>query len=338
MREPPAMRPFLNLLKRFRRDENGAFMVLFAVLAIVLIATSGAVVDFTSMQTARSRAQTSLDSAALALQSRISIDNIATLKSKAQSIVTQSINDSSITATITDATVDTTAGKLNLVAQIVTNTAFVQLVGIRTITAHLQSEVTRGSVNLEVSVALDITGSMLGQKLTDLKTATNTLIDLVVQDAQTPTYSKMSIIPWSNAVNVGSGYAAAIRGAVTGPTTISSATWIAAAAVNIGGASPAVTKANPAVVNTSTNHGLVAGDYIYITGVVGMTNLNGNIYKVGTVNTTVTAVNTAADTLTTASPHLLANGNIVQLSTTGATPGGLSAGVSYYVVSATLSD
>ena len=78
------MRRFTDLLKRFRRDESGAVLVLFAVLALVLIATSGAVVDFTYMQTARSRAQNALDAAALALQSRISTDNNATLISKAQ--------------------------------------------------------------------------------------------------------------------------------------------------------------------------------------------------------------------------------------------------------------
>ena len=35
------MRRFTDLLKRFRRDESGAFLVIFALLAIVLIATSG---------------------------------------------------------------------------------------------------------------------------------------------------------------------------------------------------------------------------------------------------------------------------------------------------------
>ena len=47
----------------------------FAILAIVLIAMSGAVVDFTSVQQARSRSQTAIDAAALALQPRISIDS-----------------------------------------------------------------------------------------------------------------------------------------------------------------------------------------------------------------------------------------------------------------------
>ena len=87
------MRRVIDLLKRFRRDEGGAFLVLFAVLALVLIATSGAVVDFTYMQTARSRAQTALDSAALALQTRITIDSNATLVSKAQTLLQQRLND-----------------------------------------------------------------------------------------------------------------------------------------------------------------------------------------------------------------------------------------------------
>lgn len=47
-------------------------------------------------------------------------------------------------------------------------------------------------------------------------------------------------------------------------------------AVNISG----VTQADPAVVTTSTAHGLVSGDIITIAGVVGMTELNGNDYLV----------------------------------------------------------
>ena len=49
-----------------------------------------------------------------------------------------------------------------------------------------------------------------------------------------------------------------------------------------------VTKANPGVVTTSAAHGLVAGDQITITDVKGMTQLNGNIFTVGTVPSTTT--------------------------------------------------
>ena len=280
------MRRFTDLLKRFRRDESGAFLVLFAVIALVLIATSGAVVDFTYIQTARSRAQNALDAAALALQTRISTDSIATLKSKAQTMMTERIADSSIVATVNSATVDTTAGKLNFQAQVKVPTAFIQLVGIKSITAQLTSEVTKGSKDIEVSVALDTTGSMAGSKISDLIDATNTLIDLVVQDVQTPTYSKMAIVPWTEGANLGS-YANSVRGTPTPGVTITNATWMATSTVSVN----AMTNASPTVITTSANHNLNTNDYVYLSGVNGMTR-NGNskipdgIYQVTKVDAT----------------------------------------------------
>lgn len=50
----------------------------------------------------------------------------------------------------------------------------------------------------------------------------------------------------------------------------------------------AATQANPGVLTTTAPHGLAVGDVIAITGVVGMTQLNGNYYLVGTVPTTTT--------------------------------------------------
>jgi len=50
----------------------------------------------------------------------------------------------------------------------------------------------------------------------------------------------------------------------------------------------AVTKANPGVVTTSTTHGLLEGDFVTFTNIGGMTQLNGNVYKVGTVGSTTT--------------------------------------------------
>lgn len=51
----------------------------------------------------------------------------------------------------------------------------------------------------------------------------------------------------------------------------------------------AITKANPGVLTTSAAHGLVVGDPVYVSGIVGMTELNGGYYYVNTVP--------AADTL-----------------------------------------
>ena len=59
------MRGFIKLFKRFHSDERGVFAVLFALMALVLITFAGAVVDYTQIEQARTRAQQALDSAAL---------------------------------------------------------------------------------------------------------------------------------------------------------------------------------------------------------------------------------------------------------------------------------
>ena len=48
----------------------------------------------------------------------------------------------------------------------------------------------------------------------------------------------------------------------------------------VGSGITAITKADPGVVTTSGSHGLVNGDDVYISGVVGMTEANGQVFKV----------------------------------------------------------
>jgi hypothetical protein len=57
----------------------------------------------------------------------------------------------------------------------------------------------------------------------------------------------------------------------------------------------AATQANPGVLTTTAAHGLSVGDVIFISGVVGMTELNSRYYKVGTVPTTTTLTLTDLD-------------------------------------------
>jgi Flp pilus assembly protein TadG len=78
-----------------------------------------------------------------------------------------------------------------------------------------RSEVDRSAKNIEVALVFEITGSMAGQRLFDLKAAATQLVDIVVQDVQTPFYSRMAIVPYSMGVNLGS-YANSARRTPTG--------------------------------------------------------------------------------------------------------------------------
>ena len=277
------MRNFLFLLKKFRGDERGAFLVIFGILAIVLVATAGAVIDFTTIEQARTRAQDARDSTALGLQPTIYKTGVtaATIKATAQSLVEERLGGSYVSATIDTAEIDQDEGMLRLSASITVPMNFVSLVGINSMTARLVSQARSGTAaNVEVALVLDLTLSMQGSRITALKAATKDLIDVIVRDAQppaVPTYSKAALVPYAMGVNVGS-YANSVRGPVVAPKAIDGATWVNGSSRTIA----AINKANPARIETSVAHGFSTGDWVYISGISGggFTTLNGKKFQI----------------------------------------------------------
>ncbi len=140
-------------------------------------------------------------------------------------------------------------------------TVLMHLIGLDSMPVSSSVVVTRNSMNIEVAMALDITGSMSGSRLTDLKTAAKNLIETVVQSVQSPTYSKVAIAPYSMAVDVGS-YANQVRGAIAGGIAITGASHT-----------------NPVVI-TAPGHPYNNGDVVYITDVSGMTSINNKAFTV----------------------------------------------------------
>jgi Flp pilus assembly protein TadG len=111
------MRGFANLLRRFRDDDRGVFAVLFGIMAIVVIATAGAVVDFTHIELARTKAQQALDSAALGLQPKMFLTTPPSsddFKAQAKLLLDERIADSAIATAVDVATINTTDGTLHL--------------------------------------------------------------------------------------------------------------------------------------------------------------------------------------------------------------------------------
>ena len=77
--------------------------------------------------------------------------------------------------------------------------------------------------NLEISMMLDVTGSMAGDKIVDLQVAAKDLIDIVVWDDQSKYTSKVALAPFAPAVNVGPTTSPRSRASPTRRTTTASA-------------------------------------------------------------------------------------------------------------------
>ncbi len=264
----------------FAGDRRGNVAMIWGLTAVVLLGLMGLAVDFTRAQTVRTRLQNAVDGAAL-VAARASNMTEPQRLTAARAYFDAEMGDEATEATFTLAQigddeyrVDATLPFPVTLARIVRNEDW-QL--------RVNSQAVQGGIDLEVSLILDATGSMAGQRIADLRTAAIDFVDIVVQDDQDPFYSKVALVPYSMAVNAGSTYANAVRGSITPGRSITAASWASTMpARTITGA----TRANPVVI-TSAAHGLQNGDGVYITGVNGMTQINNRRFVVAgrTTNT-----------------------------------------------------
>lgn len=258
------------LAGRLRRDESGAIAIQFAFLALPLAVLVFGLVDLSRISLQRRQMQDALDAATL-IAARSTATTDAQLDAVGDPAFLAEI--AGLNLGLTGASSTFKAGTDNHIIGTATGTLTPIIANLWTshnVTITATSDVVRASKNLEVAIVLDITGSMAGSRLSDLKTGASDLVDIVVKDVQSPFYSKVAIVPYAAGVNVGS-YADNIRGPVTSYTVTN------------------ITKASKAVVTTSTVHGLNTGDKVSFSGISGMTMLNGNTYPVtATTNTTFT--------------------------------------------------
>ena len=274
-------------VRRFAQSSRGNVAMIFALTMPVLVMITMGGVDIHRASTVRVNLQDALDAATLAAaRSKFVTDaelkdvGLRALKANLQAYPDITLRDDLTTFTLNADSVVIANAKVDvktLVANIILPPYGKLLDDTMPVGAH--SEVNRSSKNIEVALVLDITGSMAGQRIIDLKAAATDLVDIVVQDVQTPYYTRMSVIPYSIGVNMGS-YANSARGTPIASRPITGASWSTGSSKAISG----ITRASPGVV-TSSSHGFVTGDVIWISGVSGMTQINDRAYRVVTINT-----------------------------------------------------
>lgn len=274
-------------IRRFARARRGNVALMFALSLPVLAMTSLVGVDVHRISTVRANLQDALDAAALAAarsphmdDGNIALVGMAALRANLQAYPRITLREDLTAFTLTEDGAVIAASKVD-VETLVANIFLPPYGRIMDdqVQVGVEAEVLRSSNNLEVALVLDITGSMAGRKLRDLKEAADELVDMVVQDVQTPYYTKAAIIPYSAAVNLGD-YANAARGAVPGSSSMSSARWADGAGVAIRGA----TTASPVVINAN-RHGFRNGDRVWVQGVQGMSQINRRAFTVTGVST-----------------------------------------------------
>jgi Flp pilus assembly protein TadG len=215
--------------------------MMFALVVIPLAAVVGLAVDFGRAYAVRSQTQSALDAAALAAGRVAQVDaDIAKASAAATAYFEQGKPKGVVRSTMqfspnsqnTAFTVTATSwvrtpflGALNILFNktsiggapgVCQGSYFNCAMVVTTATSELKAGGDGGS-NIEVSLMLDVTGSMCMPctKIDDAKDAAKDLIDIVIWQDQSQYTSKIALAPFADAVNVGTARAIAVRGPVT---------------------------------------------------------------------------------------------------------------------------
>jgi Flp pilus assembly protein TadG len=206
----------MRVIKSFTHCEDGNVGILFGLSVFMLAGLVFGALDYGAAVSAKTALQARLDAAALG-----AARSTAATDAELQVVGDRYMRLSAVTVpgeivTVSFKAINNGEG-VSATAQGYVRTSILGYFNSDKIVFDAQSKVMRATKNIEVALVLDTTGSMAGTRIADLKVAANDLIELVVKDVQQPFYSKVAVVPYSVAVNVGS-YAALLRG-VTIPGT-----------------------------------------------------------------------------------------------------------------------
>lgn len=183
---------------------GGNVALIFALALLPILAAAGSAVDITRALQVKARLNSALDAAGLAAGKKIDSDDAVIIETA------QAYFDANYPAEALGVPgalqVNITDNSITLSASAAVNTTIMRLVGFDEINVSSSSEISRAITGLEIALALDNTGSMSGTKLSDLKTASHELIDILFGDGTSSEHLKISLVPFAAGVNVGTEF------------------------------------------------------------------------------------------------------------------------------------
>lgn len=188
----------LLMVRHFGRNEDGVMTVFAIMMLLMMLMVGGIGVDLMRNEMERVRLQNTIDRAVLA-----AADLDQTLDPTA--VVNDYFDKSGMSTYLSSVTVDQGLNyrTVNATANTVTPTRFMRLVGVDELGVPARSTAEERISNVEISLVLDISGSMgSNNKMSNLKTAAKTFVDQVIRE-ETEDLISVSLVPYTAQVNAG---------------------------------------------------------------------------------------------------------------------------------------
>lgn len=189
-------------LGTFNRNEDGSFVIFSLFIFIMMILLGGLAIDLMRYENLRTTMQNTMDRAVLAAAD---LDQSVT----PEVVVADYLNKAGMTnlpytIDVTDKTIgnDVVDRTVRVNSTIQMKTYFMKMVGHPELPVPAASVANESINDIEVSLVLDVSGSMRGSKLTELKAAASDFIDEVMLNTEEGRVT-MSLVPYSTQVNPG---------------------------------------------------------------------------------------------------------------------------------------
>lgn len=207
---------FEHFVARFRRAEDGSIAITFALTTLIVILFAGLAIDAGRAYHAVSKMGSALDAAALAAaktmrEAAVSDEELGDLAHRYFQVNVEGTGGNYAVIESLAVTVDRDANSISLQLASHIPTVFGRLIGIDRFPAPIAATAVYESSDIELALQLDVTGSMAGGRLADLKVAVNELLEVMFPNAGTPNKVRVALAPFSAGVNAGS-YARSVSG------------------------------------------------------------------------------------------------------------------------------
>ena len=194
----------LAFIRQFKKDEDGGLIVLTLLLLISMLVVGGMAVDFMRFESERAKLQSVSDRAVLTA-AELDLDPTFDEEAVVRDFFTTAGYGSNIIGT--PQVIDSGNSKsVSVISAIDMSTFFLRLIGLDELSAQAQSAATEGVGKVEISLVLDISGSMrdggstsLG-RFGDMQAAAISFANKVL-DPENGGQVSLNIVPYAGATN-----------------------------------------------------------------------------------------------------------------------------------------
>ena len=188
----------------FLRRQEGSALPLLAFAMVTLVGAAGLAFDGGRGYLMKARLSQAVDAAALAGGRSVKIGGKGDYEAQILKYFQANIGDDFLGAQVSDPNIEVSGtGDLIEVSAVATvPTTLMNVLGVRDLQVSARSVVSRSVKGLEIVMVLDNSGSMKGGKLSDLKTATQTLLNTLYGEEDVVEDLHVSLVPFTARTNL----------------------------------------------------------------------------------------------------------------------------------------